>query len=87
MCISCDSEPRLRLLAVQLQLMAVPLFELYENVQRYGPVISSLPQMLSRFHFAMSRPMAPPQPLPPSAHAKELSTKQQTAQPEVDFVF
>jgi len=38
-----------------LKLMAVPLFELYENMPRYGPVISALPQMLSRFHFTMSR--------------------------------
>lgn len=38
-----------------LKLIAVPFFELYENTQRYGPVISALPQMLSRFHFTMSR--------------------------------
>ncbi|KAI5076879.1 hypothetical protein GOP47_0008944 [Adiantum capillus-veneris] len=31
------------------KLLAVPLFELYDNVQRYGPVISSIPQQLSRF--------------------------------------
>lgn len=27
----------------------MPLFELYDNVQRYGPIISAIPQMLSRF--------------------------------------
>ncbi|KAG6597148.1 Acetyl-coenzyme A carboxylase carboxyl transferase subunit alpha, chloroplastic, partial [Cucurbita argyrosperma subsp. sororia] len=32
-----------------LKLLAVPLFELYDNVQRYGPVISTIPQQLSRF--------------------------------------
>ncbi len=32
-----------------LRLLAVPLFELYDNVQRYGPIISAIPQMLSRF--------------------------------------
>ncbi|CAI0403396.1 unnamed protein product [Linum tenue] len=34
-----------------LKLLAVPLFELYDNVQRYGPVISTIPQQLSRFQF------------------------------------
>ncbi|GAQ91558.1 cleavage and polyadenylation specificity factor subunit 5 [Klebsormidium nitens] len=36
-----------------LKLLAVPLFELYDNVQRYGPVISSIPQQLSRFNLNM----------------------------------
>ncbi|WVY93498.1 hypothetical protein V8G54_032586 [Vigna mungo] len=36
-----------------LKLLAVPLFELYDNVQRYGPVISTIPQQLSRFQFKM----------------------------------
>ena len=30
------------------KLVAAPLFELYENSSGYGPIISSLPQMLSR---------------------------------------
>eukprot|EP01098_Paradermamoeba_levis_P013552 TRINITY_DN6209_c0_g1_i2.p1 TRINITY_DN6209_c0_g1~~TRINITY_DN6209_c0_g1_i2.p1 ORF type:complete len:230 (+),score=55.05 TRINITY_DN6209_c0_g1_i2:887-1576(+) len=34
-----------------LKLLAVPLFELYDNAGRYGPVLSSLPQTLSRFSF------------------------------------
>ncbi|KAM0867661.1 hypothetical protein ACQ4PT_041848 [Festuca glaucescens] len=37
-----------------LKLLAVPLFELYDNVQRYGPVISTIPQQLSRFQFNMA---------------------------------
>ncbi|MED6117508.1 Pre-mRNA cleavage factor Im subunit 2, partial [Stylosanthes scabra] len=32
-----------------IQLVAVPLFELYDNVQNYGAVLSSIPQQLSRF--------------------------------------
>ncbi|ONK71458.1 uncharacterized protein A4U43_C04F8870 [Asparagus officinalis] len=36
-----------------LKLLAVPLFELYDNVQRYGPVISTIPQQLSRLQFKM----------------------------------
>lgn len=33
------------------KLVAAPLFELYDNAQGYGPVISSLPQALSRSNF------------------------------------
>ncbi|KAK3239163.1 Pre-mRNA cleavage factor Im subunit 2 [Cymbomonas tetramitiformis] len=36
------------------KLMAVPLFELYDKTQRYGPVISHIPQLLSRFKINMS---------------------------------
>ncbi|KAJ8448702.1 hypothetical protein Cgig2_010589 [Carnegiea gigantea] len=36
-----------------LKLLAVPLFELYDNVQTYGPILSSIPQQLSRFRFNM----------------------------------
>jgi cleavage and polyadenylation specificity factor subunit 5 len=38
------------------KLIAVPLFEIYDHIQRYGPVIASIPQMLSRFRFIMSGP-------------------------------
>ncbi|KOB67658.1 Cleavage and polyadenylation specific factor 5 [Operophtera brumata] len=52
-----------RLFLVQLQdralfavpknykLVAAPLFELYDNAQGYGPIISSLSQSLCRFNF------------------------------------
>jgi Nucleotide hydrolase len=30
------------------KLVAAPLFELYDNASSYGPIISHLPQMLSR---------------------------------------
>ncbi|XP_069669577.1 cleavage and polyadenylation specificity factor subunit 5 [Periplaneta americana] len=33
------------------KLVAAPLFELYDNAQGYGPIISSLPQALCRFNF------------------------------------
>lgn len=33
------------------KLVAAPLFELFDNAQGYGPIISSLPQALSRFNF------------------------------------
>eukprot|EP00992_Anisonema_acinus_P003876 TRINITY_DN14261_c0_g1_i1.p1 TRINITY_DN14261_c0_g1~~TRINITY_DN14261_c0_g1_i1.p1 ORF type:complete len:227 (-),score=34.04 TRINITY_DN14261_c0_g1_i1:46-726(-) len=32
------------------KLLAVPLFEFHENSKRYGSVIASIPQILSRFH-------------------------------------
>lgn len=31
------------------KLVAAPLFELYDNAQGYGPIISSLPPLLSRY--------------------------------------
>jgi len=34
-----------------LTLLAVPLFELYDKASQYGPIISSLPQLLGRFTF------------------------------------
>lgn len=34
------------------KLLAVPLFELYDNAARYGPVIASLPHLISRYEFA-----------------------------------
>jgi cleavage and polyadenylation specificity factor subunit 5 len=37
-----------------LQLVAVPLFELYGNVIGYGHVISSVPSQLSRFHINLN---------------------------------
>ena len=33
------------------KLVAAPLFELYDNAQGYGPIISSLSQALGRFNF------------------------------------
>lgn len=33
------------------KLVAAPLFELYDNAAGYGPVIASLPQVLSHFNF------------------------------------
>mmetsp|Transcript_6719 Transcript_6719/g.28749 ORF Transcript_6719/g.28749 Transcript_6719/m.28749 type:complete len:300 (-) Transcript_6719:547-1446(-) len=32
------------------QLLAVPLFEVYDNMEQYGPVITAVPSLLSRFH-------------------------------------
>ena len=34
-----------------LRLTAIPLFELYDNTSRYGHMISSIPHLLSRFHW------------------------------------
>uniref|UniRef100_A0A0D3G1W0 DNA mismatch repair protein MSH3 n=1 Tax=Oryza barthii TaxID=65489 RepID=A0A0D3G1W0_9ORYZ len=58
-----------------LKLLAVPLFELYDNVQRYGPVISTIPQQLSRFQFNMlpTSPRFPRPPPPPSPWASRSS--------------
>lgn len=36
------------------KLVAVPLFEIYDHMQRYGPVISAIPQLLSRFNIVLA---------------------------------
>jgi hypothetical protein len=32
-----------------MKLLAIPLFELYDNAARYGPQLSAIPHLLSRF--------------------------------------
>jgi cleavage and polyadenylation specificity factor subunit 5 len=34
-----------------MKLLAVPLFELYDNTARYGPQLSAIPHYLSRYNF------------------------------------
>ena len=34
-----------------MKLLAVPLFELYDNTQRYGPQLAAIPHLLSRYNF------------------------------------
>ncbi|KAH6569762.1 hypothetical protein BASA50_009756 [Batrachochytrium salamandrivorans] len=45
--------PEKKLLSVpkNMKLLAVPLFELYDNAARYGPHLTTLPHLLSRFNF------------------------------------
>lgn len=43
--------------AESVKLLAVPLFELYDNAMRYGPVIAAIPAMLSRFSIAIHEPL------------------------------
>lgn len=52
------SEPRLTIPSAEvlsvpknMKLLAVPLFELYDNSQRYGPQLSAIPHLLSRYNF------------------------------------
>ncbi len=40
-----------------MRLVAVPLFELYDNMVRYGPIFSALPQLLSRFRINAVAPV------------------------------
>ena len=55
-----------------MKLIAVPLFELHDHQAKYGPVIASLPTLLSRLHFnlahaASAAPAPAPAPGPPPA--------------------
>jgi len=34
-----------------MKLLAVPLFELYDRAERYGPQLSAIPHLLSRYNF------------------------------------
>ena len=34
-----------------MKLLAVPLFELYDNTPRYGPQLSAIPHLLARYSF------------------------------------
>lgn len=45
--------PHTKVLSVpkNMKLLAVPLFELYENTARYGPQLSAIPHLLSRYRF------------------------------------
>ncbi|KAK4192090.1 nucleotide hydrolase-domain-containing protein [Podospora australis] len=45
--------PETKVLSVpkNMKLLAVPLFELYDNTQRYGPQLSAIPHLLSRYNF------------------------------------
>ena len=45
--------PKKRILSVpkNMKLLAVPLFELYDNTARYGPQLSAIPHLLSRYRF------------------------------------
>ncbi|KAF3806402.1 Pre-mRNA cleavage factor Im 25 kDa subunit 2, partial [Colletotrichum gloeosporioides] len=45
--------PKSKVLSVpkNMKLLAVPLFELYDNTARYGPQLSAIPHLLSRYNF------------------------------------
>ncbi|KOS19226.1 Cleavage and polyadenylation specificity factor subunit 5 [Escovopsis weberi] len=45
--------PKSKVLSVpkNMKLLAVPLFELYDNTARYGPQLSAIPHILSRYNF------------------------------------
>ncbi|EGX94387.1 cleavage and polyadenylation specific factor 5 [Cordyceps militaris CM01] len=45
--------PKTKVLSVpkNMKLLAVPLFELYENSGRYGPQLAAIPHILSRYNF------------------------------------
>ena len=54
-----------------MKLIAVPLFEIHDHVQRYGPVVSALPALLSRLNFTLHgaevpRPLAQAQEQQPA---------------------
>lgn len=67
------------------KLLAVPLWDLYDNAARYGPVIASIPHLISRYDFDIVTPIVP-QPAPPKAAAAPAATSAPVAaaQPAAD---
>jgi len=51
--LTSHSDTRAEVLAVpkNMKLLAIPLFELYDNAARYGPQLSAIPHLLSRYNF------------------------------------
>lgn len=46
-----DCTPEVLSVPKNMKLLAVPLFELYDNTARYGPQLSAIPHLLSRYNF------------------------------------
>lgn len=40
-----------------MKLLAIPLFELYDNAARYGPQLSAIPHLLSRYVLPLKHPL------------------------------
>lgn len=68
-----------------MRLVAVPLFELYDNISRYGPVISSLPALLSRFALTLAGRVAPSPAVLPAATSLGAHNQQQQQQQLVQY--
>ncbi|KAF7291503.1 Cleavage and polyadenylation specificity factor subunit 5 [Mycena kentingensis (nom. inval.)] len=45
------STPEVLAVPKNMKLLAIPLFELYDNAARYGPQLSAIPHLLSRYDF------------------------------------
>jgi len=67
-------------IAKNRNLVAVPLYELYDNLLRYGPIIAAIPLLLSRHASICSTPEKLEKPTPSSTPAK----KQKTEEPKTD---
>lgn len=67
-----------------LKLIAVPLFELYDNVARYGPVISAVPALLSRFKLNMVSQSLPALPPATSAAAAAEESGEKAAEQDIN---
>lgn len=51
------------------KLLAVPLFELYDNLLRYGPVLASIPTMVSRYRLTLGAAVAVARAVPETQQA------------------
>ena len=61
-----------------VNLVAVPVFELYDNVAQFGPIIASIPQLMSRFNITYNEFSEPS----PEESALSVKTEVVTEEPE-----
>lgn len=67
------------------RLVAVPLYELYDNMARYGPVMSAIPSLLSRYRFVGAQQPSMGPPLTAQQQLKEQQQREQQ-QPKLQRV-
>ena len=70
-------------IAKNRNLVAVPLYELYDNHQHYGPVIAAIPLAIARLTCICSEPevgLVKPAPTPTTTPAKKQKTSDNASQ-------
>ena len=70
-------------IAKNRNLVAVPLYELYDNHQHYGPVIAAIPLAIARLTCICSEPevaLVKPAPTPTTTPAKKQKTSDSASQ-------
>lgn len=67
------------------KLLAVPLFELYDNLHRYGPVLAAIPTMISRYRLTLGAAIAVPRAMPDPQQDAQQQAQQYAQQQMVAY--